>query len=237
MRKDPAGVKMSGMKRTKLAERVLPGYTRNEEIANMTTHSAGAVFGIAVLILCVLKSAGRHDAYRVTGSAIYGVSMMILYSVSAIYHGLTPCMGKKVMQVMDHCTIYLLIGGTYTPIVLGPIREMNPLLGWTVFGLVWGISVTAAVFTAIDHNKFRKLSMLCYILAGWVIAGAALPTIRAISLRGFLFLLSGGVAYSIGAVLYALGKKKQLRYVHTVFHVFVLIGTVLQFVTVYCFCL
>ncbi|MBP5294497.1 MAG: hemolysin III family protein [Lachnospiraceae bacterium] len=102
------------MKRTKLAERVLPGYTRNEEIANMTTHSAGAVFGIAALILCVLKSAGRHDAYRVTGSAIYGASMMILYSVSAIYHGLTPCMGKKVMQVMDHCTIYLLIGGTYT---------------------------------------------------------------------------------------------------------------------------
>jgi hemolysin III len=114
---------------------------------------------------------------------------------------------------------------------------MNPALGWTIFGLVWGISAAAAVFTAIDHNKFRKLSMLCYILAGWVIAGASVPTIRAISLQGFLFLLAGGVAYSIGAVLYALGKKKQTRYVHTVFHVFVLIGTVLQFITVCFFCL
>jgi hemolysin III len=225
------------MKRTKLADRVLPGYTRNEEIANMATHIAGAVFGIAALVFCVLKAAGRHDAYRVTGAAIYGASMITLYTVSSIYHGLRPCMGKKVMQVMDHCTIYFLIGGTYTPIVLGPIREMNPALGWTIFGLVWGISAAAAVFTAIDHNKFRKLSMLCYILAGWVIAGASVPTIRAISLQGFLFLLAGGVAYSIGAVLYALGKKKQTRYVHTVFHVFVLIGTVLQFITVCFFCL
>ena len=225
------------MKRTRLRDRALPGYTRGEETANTITHAIGAAFGIASLILMVIKTARTRDAYKITSAAVYGASMIILYCVSSIYHALRPGMGKKVMQVVDHCTIYLLIGGTYTPIVLGPLREMYPALAWTVFGLVWGLCALAAVFTAIDHHRYRKLSMLCYILAGWTIAFASVPTVRAITLPGFLFLLAGGVAYSIGAVLYALGKKRKTPYVHTVFHVFVLAGTALQFVSVYGYCI
>ena len=225
------------MKRTKLRDRVLPGYSKGEEIANTVTHIAGGIFGIVALVLAVVSAAGKQDPYKIVGTAVYGSSMVCLYSVSSTYHGLRPGMGKKALQVIDHCTIYFLIGGTYTPIVLGPLREMDAALGWTVFGLVWGVSAVAAVFTAIDHEKYKRLSMLCYILAGWIIAFAAVPTIRAISLEGFLILLGGGVAYSIGAVLYAVGKKRKTPYVHSVFHVFVLCGTALQFVTVYCFCI
>ncbi|MGI6172859.1 MAG: PAQR family membrane homeostasis protein TrhA [Christensenellales bacterium] len=224
------------MTRTKLADRKLPDYTKGEEIANMVTHIAGAVFGVVALVLCVVRAALGHNGYRIVGAAIYGASMLFLYTMSSVYHGMPAGMGKKVMQVLDHCSIYLLIGGTYTPIVLGPIREMSPAIGWTLFGVVWGIGIIAAVFTAIDHHKFRKLSMACYILMGWTIVFAVKPTVEAITRTGLRYLLGGGVAYTIGAVLYGVGKKMRIRYMHTLFHVFVLAGTVLHFITVYRFC-
>lgn len=225
------------MTRTKLADRVLPDYTRGEETTNMITHVLGAVFGAAALVFCVLSAARRGDVYRVVGASVYGASLILLYTMSSVYHGLRMSTGKKVMQVIDHCTIYLLIAGSYTPILLGPLREDSAALAWTIFGLVWGISAVAAVFTAIDHNRYRKLSMACYIGIGWVIILALKPTVRAVTLRGLLFLLSGGIAYTVGAVLYSIGKKQGRRYMHSVFHVFVLLGTVLQFVTIYCFCM
>ena len=223
--------------RTKLRDRLLPNYTRGEEIANMVTHIVGGAFGIVATVLCVVFSALRGDPFRVVASSIYGGSLIALYCMSSIYHGLHPNMGKKVMQVIDHCTIYFLIGGTYTPIVLGPIREMFPALGWVIFGLVWGISAAATVFTAIDHNKYKKLSMICYIGIGWIIIFAVYHTILAITLPGFLYILGGGIAYSIGAVLYVVGKKKQIKYMHSVFHVFVLLGTALQFIGVFVYCI
>lgn len=225
------------MKRTKLADRVLPNYTKGEEITNMVTHIIGAVFGVVALVLCIVFAAKRGDSYRVVGSVIYGVSLILLYTMSSVYHGLKPNMGKKVMQVIDHCTIYFLIAGTYTPIVLGPIRNSSVVLGWTIFGIVWGASVLATVFTAIDHNKYRKLSMACYIGIGWVIIFAIKPTIQAITVEGVLLLLAGGIAYTIGAVLYSIGGKKNIRYMHSAFHIFVLIGTALQFIAVFRFCI
>ena len=116
------------MTRTKLADRTLPDYTKGEEAANMITHIVGAVFGIVALIICVVLSVRNHDGFYVVGSALYGASLIVLYTMSSVYHGLKPNMGKRVMQVIDHCTIYFLIGGTYTPIVLGPLREISP--GW-----------------------------------------------------------------------------------------------------------
>ena len=204
---------------------------------NMVTHIVGAAFGLIVLILCVAKGGKAHDEFRIVGGAIYGVALIFLYTMSAVYHGLIPGMGKKVLQVLDHCTIYFLIAGTYTPILFGPIREESAVLCWVIFGIVWGISAAACVFTAIDHNKYKRLSMICYLGLGWTIIFAVKPTIRAITWPGFWYLISGGVAYSIGAVLYALGKKKQIRYMHSVFHLFVLLGTVLQFITVYFYCM
>ena len=136
------------MTRTKLKDRVLPQYTKGEEVMNMVTHIVGAALGIVQLTLCLIFSAQQHDVYKIVSSAVYGLSIILLYTVSSVYHGLKPGMGKKVMQVIDHCTIYLLIAGTYTPIVLGPIRMLSPLSGWLLFSIVWGLSAFAAVFSA-----------------------------------------------------------------------------------------
>ena len=221
------------MTRTKLADRVLPDYTKGEELANMITHIVGGVFGIVALIICVVLSVMNHDGFYVVGSAIYGASLIILYTMSSVYHGLRPNMGKRVMQVIDHCTIYFLIGGTYSPIVLGPLREVSPGWGWSIFGVVWGLAIFSAVLTAIDLKKYAKISMIGYIGIGWCIVIASVPTIKAVTLEGFMWLLGGGIAYTVGAILYGLGKKK--RYIHSIFHVFVLLGTILQFVCIYKF--
>lgn len=219
--------------RTKLRDRILPDYTKGEEIFNMVSHIVGGALGIAALVLCVVKAAMKGNTWGVVSSSIYGSSLIVLYTMSSVYHGLHKNMGKKVMQVIDHCTIYYLIGGTYTPILLSGIRPTHPGWAWTIFGLVWGLSITAAVFTAIDHNKYQRFSMICYIAIGWCIVIAAKPTIDALGWAPILWILGGGVAYTIGAVLYSIGKKKGRRYMHSVFHLFVLAGSVLQFFAIY----
>ena len=218
------------MKRTKLKDRTLPDYSRGEEIANTVSHLVGGAFGVIVLVSCVLVAALYGDAWAVVGSSIYGGSMILLYTMSSVYHGLHHPTAKKVMQVIDHCTIYLLIGGTYTPILLTAIRRVSPGWAWTIFGIVWGLAAMAATFTAIDLKKYAKLSMICYIGMGWCIVIAADIAIAAIPLPGLLWLLGGGIAYSVGAVLYSLGKKK--RYMHTTFHLFTLVGSVMQYICI-----
>ena len=218
------------MKRTKLCDRSLPDYTHGEEIFNTVSHIVGGSFGIIALAACVLRSALYGDAWGVVGSAIYGASMILLYTISSVYHGLSHPTGKKVMQIIDHCTIYLLIGGTYTPILLSAIRPVSPGWAWTLFGIVWGLAAMAATLTAIDLKKYAILSMACYIGMGWCIVIAADTAIKAIPLPGLLWLLAGGVAYTVGAVLYGLGKKH--RYMHSVFHLFVVAGSILQFICI-----
>ncbi len=218
------------MGRTKLRDRRLPDYTRGEEIFNTVSHIVGGGFGVIALVVCVVYAALFRDAWAVVSASIYGGSMVLLYTVSSVYHGLRPPIAKKVMQVIDHCTIYLLIGGTYTPVALCAIRPLFPGWGWTLFGVVWGCAAMAIVFTAIDLKKYAKLSMACYIGMGWSVIMAAKPTIQSIPLPGLLWLLAGGIAYTIGAVLYGLGKKH--RYMHAIFHLFVVAGSLLQFVAV-----
>ncbi|MBQ2861167.1 MAG: hemolysin III family protein [Oscillospiraceae bacterium] len=214
------------MKRTPINERILPGYTRSEEIANMTTHIIGGGLGVVILALCVITSALKGDIWGIIGGAVYGFSMIAVYTVSSVYHGLKPCFAKKVMQVIDHCTIYLLIAGTYTPILLCAMRPEYPQIAWLVFASEWLLAGLGAVFTAIDHNKYKKLSMVFYILMGWFIVLCLKQTIEVLTLAGMLWILFGGISYTIGAVLYGIGKKKPVF--HTVFHVFVVIGTLLQ---------
>ncbi len=215
------------MKRTKLIDRTLPDYTRGEEIFNMVSHIVGGALGIAALVLCVVFSAIRQDPWAVVGSSVYGATLILLYSMSSIYHGLRPEMAKKVLQVLDHCTIYFLIGGTYTPILLTCIREHDPVWAWVLFGIVWGLAAMATTLTAIDLKKYSKLSMACYIGMGRSILLAAKTAMEAIPLPGLLFILGGGIAYTVGAVLYGLGKKR--RYMHSLFHLFVVAGSILQF--------
>jgi len=179
------------------------------------------------LVLCVVFSALKGNVWGVVGSAIYGASLISLYCMSSIYHGLRDGMAKKVMQVLDHCTIYFLIAGTYTPLVLSAIRKVSPGWAWTLFGIVWGFAALAVVFTAIDLKKYSKFSMACYVGMGWCVVIAVKPTIQAIALPGLILLLAGGIAYTIGAVIYGVCKKR--RYMHSVFHLFVLLGSLLQF--------
>ena len=218
------------MKRTKLSARVLPNYSRGEECMNTVTHIVGGALGVAALTLCVVFAALRHNVYGVVGSAIYGVSLIALYTVSSVYHGLKPGMGKKVMQIVDHCTIYFLIAGTYTVIVLSAIRPRYPVLGWGLFAFEWAMAALATTLTAIDLKKYNVISMICYIGLGWAIIPFARQALEVLTLPGFLFLLLGGIAYTIGAVLYGIGSRK--KWMHSVFHIFVVLGSVLQFFAV-----
>jgi hemolysin III len=205
----------------------MPDYTKGEEIFNTVSHIVGAVFGVIALVLTVVFSALRGDVWSVVGSSIYGASMVALYTVSSVYHGLHLNMGKRVMQVIDHCTIFFLIAGTYTPVVLSCIRAYSPGWGWTLFGIVWGCAALGITFTAIDMKRYEKLAMALYLGIGWCVVLAIKPAMASVPAEGLLWILAGGIAYTIGAGLYALGVKH--RYMHSVFHIFVVAGSILQF--------
>ena len=218
------------MQRTRLKERILPDYTKGEEIFNMVSRAAGAVFGVFALVTCVITAVKHRDAWSMVSGVIYGVSLLMLYTVSSVYHGLPRNTGKKVMQVIDHCVIYLLICGTYTPIVLCALRTYSPVLGWGLFGAVWGVAALGTVFTAIDLKKYAVLSMICYIGVGWCVVFAIKPLLKVLPWEAFMWLLGGGIAYTVGAVLYGLGSRH--RYMHSVFHLFVLAGSVMHYVAI-----
>lgn len=219
------------MKRTRLRDRLLPSYTGGEERFHMISHIVGGGMGVLALVLCVVKAAVNGSVIGVVSSALYGASLIALYAMSSIYHGLRHPTAKRVMQVLDHCTIYFLIGGTYTPILLCAIRRVSPGWAWTLFGIVWGLAAMATTFTAIDLKKYSVLSMCCYIGMGWCVVLAVRPVLQAIAPAGLILLLAGGIAYTLGAVLYGLGKKR--RYMHALFHVFVLIGSALHFACIF----
>ena len=217
-------------KRIKLADRLLPDYTKGEEVMNMVTHIVGGGIGVLALALCVVVAALKENVYGVVGSAIYGGSMVTLYAMSSIYHGLRPGTAKKVMQILDHCTIYFLIAGTYTVIALSALRRVSPVLGWGMFGFQWAMTALAVSLTAIDLKKYNVFSMICYIGMGWAILPFMEQARLALTEAGFWLLLSGGIAYTIGSVLYGIGARK--RWMHSVFHIFVVLGSILQFFSV-----
>jgi len=223
------------MKRTPIQNRILPDYTRGEEIMNMVSHIVGGAVGVLVLVFGILFSALHKNAWGIVSAAIYGAAMIWLYTMSSVYHGLKPSRAKKVMQVLDHCTIYALIAGTYTPILLVSLRPLYPVLAWVCFGLEWGLLALTTTLTAIDLRKYRVFSMICYIFMGWLIIFLAPQTIEAVSMDGFLWLLWGGIAYTIGAILYGIGSKH--RWFHSIFHIFVLLGSILQAVAILFFVL
>jgi hemolysin III len=215
------------MKRIKLKDRKLPTYTRGEEIMNMVTHIVGGALGIAALLLCLLQA---KDVIGVFSASIYGISMICLYAMSSIYHGLRPSMGKRVMQVLDHCTIYFLIAGTYTPIALLALKPMYPVIGWGLFAFQWAMTSLAVTLTAIDLKKYNVFSMICYIGMGWAVIFFLPQTLQVLGEVGFGWLLGGGIAYTFGSILYGIGSKKP--WFHSVFHIFVLLGSLLQLICI-----
>ena len=218
------------MKRIKLSDRKLPDYTRGEEIMNMVTHIVGGAIGIVALTLCVIRSALHSNVYGIVTSAIYGATMITMFTISSVYHGLKPNLGKKVMQVIDHCTIYFLIAGTYTVIVLSALRPRYPGLGWGIFAFEWALAALAATLTAIDLKKYSVFSMVCYIGMGWAILPFCRQVWEVLTMPGFLLLLFGGIAYTIGSILYGLGRTR--KWMHSIFHIFVNLGALLQFFAV-----
>ncbi len=219
-------------KRIKLKDRILPDYTRGEEIFNMVSHIVGGGFGVIALVTCVLKAAFNLDAYQIVSASIYGFSMVLLYTMSSVYHGLKSEMAKKVMQIIDHCSIFVLIAGTYTPIALAAIREEKAFLGWTIFGVVWGVSALGITLNAIDLKKYNVFSVICYLALGWCIVIPGKTAIEILPKGAFMLLLAGGIAYTVGAVLYAIAGAKTVRYMHSVFHIFVVIGSILQYLSI-----
>ena len=219
------------MHRVKLADRVLPTYTKGEEIFNMVSHIVGGALGIAVLALCVIFSALHHNVYGIVSTSIYGVSLILLYTMSSIYHGLNPNRtAKKVFQIIDHCSIFILIAGTYTPFALCTLREYDTATGWTLFGIVWAAAILGVVLNSVDLNKFKVFSMICYLAMGWVIIFAFKPLTEAIAMPGIWLLIAGGIIYTVGAIFYGIGKK--IKYMHSIFHIFVLAGSILHFFSI-----
>ncbi len=218
------------MKRTKLAHRQLPVYSRGEEWMNTVTHLAGGILGVGVLLTCVFRAAGNQDAFDMIGCTVYGLAFITMFTISGIYHGLPPCMGKKVMQVIDHCTIYFLIAGTYTAVVLCALRQSSPGLAWGLLGFEWTLAILAATLTAIDLKTYNVFSMVCYIGMGWAVIPFWRQILEVLTLPGFLLLLCGGIAYTIGSILYGLGRTR--KWMHSTFHIFVVLGAVLQYFSI-----
>ena len=221
------------MARTRLRDRELPSYTKGEEIFNMVTHIVGGALGITATVLCVVFSAIHHNVYGIVSGAIFGATMIILYTMSSIYHGLRPNMAKKVFQIFDHCSIFLLIAGTYTPFALCVLRQHSLALGWSIFGVIWGLAVLGIILKSIDIKMFEVVSFIHYVGMGWCIIFTAKIVYGIIGSTGFGLLLGGGIAYTVGAVMYCFTSK--LRYIHSVFHIFVVVGSLLHFLCILLF--
>lgn len=204
----------------------LPRYTLGEEVFSSVSHGVSALLAVAGLVLLLVFC--QKTPLYVGCVSVYGVTMVLLYTVSTLYHALGLNRAKVVFRSLDHCTIFLLIAGTYTPITLISLGSRQ---GWVMFCVVWAAAVLGIVLNAISVERFKIVSMVCYLAMGWVVVLAMKDVMANVSPVGFWCLLAGGLSYTVGAVLYGLGKK--IPYIHSVFHLFVLAGSVLHTVTVY----
>lgn len=206
----------------------LPSYTIGEELLNALSHGIGAGLAIAGLILVLVKTIPSHDPWKIWASALFGISLILLYLMSTLYHALPATIVKRIFRVFDHCTIFILIAGTYTPFTLISLRNT---IGWPIMIVIWIAAIIGITLNAVDVEKFAKASMVCYLAMGWCIVFTFRPLVNAIPLTGIILLLSGGIAYTVGAALYGMGKKYP--YIHSVWHFFVLAGSILHFLSIY----
>ena len=201
-------------------------YTLGEEIFSAITHGLGALLGVYGLIYMVVVSAIHGSPWAVVSGAIYGSTLIILFCMSTLYHAIANKTAKLVFRVLDHTTIFLLIAGTYTPISLITLKGV---LGWVIFGVEWGVAILGIVLNSISIERFKVFSMIGYVVCGWMVVIAFVPLINTMHFSGFMYLLGGGLFYTIGLLFY---KLKNVRYMHSIWHLFVLIGALLQYVCV-----
>ncbi len=197
-----------------------------EELVNSITHGIGAVLAVAGTAVAIVWAALYGSAAAVVSASIYGAMLILLYTMSTLYHAFTNEKVKSIFRIFDHCSIFLLIAGTYTPFTLVTLKGA---FGWTIFGIIWGFTVLGVTLNAISIEKFKRFSMVCYIAMGWLIIIAIKPMAVAIGFNAMLLLVLGGVAYTIGAIFY---KMKNVLYMHGVWHLFVLAGSILQYFSI-----
>ena len=202
-------------------------FTSGEEIANSITHGLGFLLSVAACSVLVVLAAQRGTAWHVTGVAIFGASLVLLYAASTIYHALTHRKAKRVFKFLDYSAIYVLIAGSYTPFTLVTLRGG---WGWTLFGLAWGLAIAGAVIEVVTRRRYRAISLAFYLGMGWLLAIAIKPLMNALDTRSLLLLLAGGLAYTGGSALYAKGR---FLYHHAIWHVLVLIGSACHFLAVF----
>jgi hemolysin III len=208
----------------------LPGHERSqsvgEEIANSVSHGLGLVAALAAIPLLLVTAERRSHAGAIIGAGVFAASVVFLYLTSTLYHALARNRAKRVFQIIDHCAIYLLIAGTYTPFTLGVLRGA---WGWTLFGLVWGLAILGVLLKGTRGTRHPRLSMALYLGMGWLAMIAIRPLWLHLSLPGFLLIAAGGLAYTAGVAFYAAHHR---RYSHFVWHLFVILGTCLHFFAV-----
>ena len=206
----------------------IPKYSLAEELISAISHGVGALLSIAALVLCVVFSAIHHNAYAVVSSVIYGSTSIILYTMSTLYHSLKINNAKRIFRIIDHCSIFLLIAGTYTPFALVALPKA---LGWTIFGINWGCAILGIVLNSIDIKRFKKISMVLYLLMGWMIVFSFKSLLKSVDIAGIYIMLAAGSLYTIGAIFYGIGKKH--KYMHSLFHFFVLAASILFFFAIF----
>ena len=206
----------------------IPKYTLGEELMSAISHGVGAALSIAALVLCVVFSAIHRNVYAVVSSVIYGSTSIILYMMSTLYHSLKVNNAKRVFRILDHSSIFLLIAGTYTPYALVALPKA---LGWGIFGIIWGCAIIGIILNSIDLEKFKKISIVLYLLMGWMIIFSFDKLIASVDMGGIYLMLAAGLLYTFGAIFYGIGKK--IKYMHSIFHMFVLSASICFFFSIF----
>ena len=202
-------------------------YTPREEKANAVTHGFGLVLSIAGLVVLVCRSSQHGDAWSITSSAIFGATLVLLYTTSTLYHSLLGVNAKALLRKLDHAAIFLLIAGTYTPFLLVSLRGA---WGWSLFGVIWGLAIVGVAIKFWFAGRFRVLSTLIYIGMGWLVVIALRPMLKAVPIGGLWLLLLGGLSYTGGTIFYL---WKRLPYHHALWHLFVLGGSICHWIAIF----
>ncbi len=210
---------------------VQPPYSRSEEAANTWTHGLGAMLSIAALLALVIPSVQQAEPWRIVSFSIYGCSLFLLFFASTLYHYVSEPGLKATFKTFDHCAIFLLIAGSYTPLLLIELREQ---LGWIIFSIVWGMAIFGIIAKLFWAKPFKKISLMFYLAMGWLIVVAGDELLGQLEDGALYWLVAGGLAYSIGAIFYA---SKRIPYNHAIWHLFVLLGSGCHFMTMYLYIL
>ena len=198
-----------------------------EERVNIVSHAIGFIMSIVALVLLVRYASIYGNAWHIVSFSVFGVSLMVLYAASTVYHSAKNPHFRRKMRIVDHASIYILIAGTYTPFTL---VTLNGFTGWVVFGVTWGMAVTGIILKLLFTGKYDAISTMMYVFMGWVIVFAINPLIENLSSDGLFWLVAGGMAYTTGAILYSI---KKIKFNHAIFHLFVLLGSFCHFISVY----